>query len=107
MKSHRMNPVAGVSYLAGSPNHDVTLHRSLLGRGFEPHDGRVGEDPRGGTGQRARGLLSEAWNIQGWPTIYVLDSKGMIRYKHYGANDVKELDEVVDGLVKELEGETK
>jgi hypothetical protein len=93
MKSHRMNPVAGVSYLAGSPNHDVTLHRSLLGRGFEPHDGR--------------GLLSEAWNIQGWPTIYVLDSKGMIRYKHYGANDVKELDEVVDGLVKELEGETK
>jgi hypothetical protein len=51
------------------------------------------------------GPLSEAWNVQGWPTTYVLDSKGVIRYKHFGNNEVKKLDELVDGLVKEIEKE--
>ncbi len=25
--------------------------------------------------------ISKAWNVRGWPTIYVLDAKGVIRYK--------------------------
>jgi hypothetical protein len=50
------------------------------------------------------GPLSEMWNVHGWPTIYVLDSKGVIRYKEIVG---KELDDAVDGLVKEIEGETK
>ena len=49
----------------------------------------------GGTG----GPIAKAWNVKGWPTTYVLDAKGVIRYR-----DVrdKELDEAVDTLLKEL-----
>jgi len=28
-----------------------------------------------------RGPISEAWNVSAWPTIYVLDEKGVIRFK--------------------------
>lgn len=27
------------------------------------------------------GPLATKWNVQGWPTIYVLDSKGVIRFR--------------------------
>ena len=48
------------------------------------------------------GPISRAWNVRGWPTIYVLDHKGVIRYR-----DVREkkMDEAVDALLKELEAE--
>ena len=32
------------------------------------------EDPR-------RSRIPSEWNIVGWPTIYILDAKGVIRYK--------------------------
>src|SRR4051794_28280369 len=46
------------------------------------------------------GPIAKAWNIEGWPTIFVLDSKGIIRYI-----DVRgeELDKAVDELMKEVE----
>ena len=28
-----------------------------------------------------RGPIATKWNIQGWPTIFVLDSKGVIRHR--------------------------
>jgi hypothetical protein len=28
------------------------------------------------------GPISTAWNVSGWPTIYVLDGEGKIRYKN-------------------------
>jgi hypothetical protein len=37
--------------------------------------------------------------VRAWPTIYVLDAKGVIRVKNPW---VKELDGIVDGLLKEL-----
>ena len=32
-------------------------------------------------GGSTQGPIATAWNIHGWPTIYVLDHKGVIRYK--------------------------
>ena len=29
-----------------------------------------------------RGPISTEWNVKGWPTIYVLDSEGVIRYRN-------------------------
>lgn len=46
------------------------------------------------------GPITDTWNVQGWPTTYVLDAKGLIRFKDVRE---KEMDEAVDLLVKELE----
>jgi peroxiredoxin len=46
------------------------------------------------------GPIAKAWNVKGWPTIYVLDAKGVIR--HRDLRD-KELDDAIDTLLKGLE----
>jgi hypothetical protein len=46
------------------------------------------------------GPISSKWNVHAWPTIYVLDHKGVIRFK--GPRG-EELDKVVDQLLVELE----
>jgi hypothetical protein len=48
------------------------------------------------------GPISRAWNVRGWPTIYVLDGRGVIRYKGVRG---KLMDEAVDSLLTELEKE--
>jgi hypothetical protein len=48
-----------------------------------------------------RGPISTAWNVRGWPTIYVLDAKGVIRYKNVRGEG---LDKAVDALLKEMGG---
>jgi hypothetical protein len=50
------------------------------------------------------GPLSKKWNVHSWPTTYVLDSKGVIRYKNVRG---EKMDEAVDKLVKEQEGDSK
>jgi peroxiredoxin len=50
-------------------------------------------------GGDTRGPIAKAWNVKGWPTTYVLDAKGVIRYKH--VRD-KQMDQAVDALLKEL-----
>lgn len=47
------------------------------------------------------GPLATKWNVNGWPTIYVVDAKGVIRFR-----DVREkqMDEAVDKLLEELKG---
>lgn len=46
------------------------------------------------------GALALKWNVQGWPTVYVLDAKGVIRYKDVQG---KELDAAVDTLLQEMD----
>ncbi len=47
------------------------------------------------------GPIASRWNVHGWPTIYVVDATGVIRYKSVGANE-KKIDETIDKLLKEL-----
>jgi peroxiredoxin len=51
-------------------------------------------------GGNTGGPIAKAWNVSGWPTIYVLDAKGVIRYKNVRE---KQMDKAVDALLKELE----
>src|SRR5262249_35364257 len=51
-----------------------------------------------------QGPISEAWRGQGWPTIYVLDGEGVIRYREVRGED---MDRAVDHLLKELEARKK
>ena len=49
-------------------------------------------------GGNTSGPIASRWNVRGWPTIYVLDHKGVIRYKNTrGAA----MDKAVDALLKE------
>ena len=50
------------------------------------------------------GGIAKRWNVHGWPTIYVLDHKGVIRFKN---TREKELDAAVDSLLAEMEAETR
>jgi len=50
------------------------------------------------------GPIAKKWNVQGWPTIYVLDHKGVIRFKN---KREKDLDQAVDALLEEHAAETR
>ena len=47
------------------------------------------------------GPISTAWNVHSWPTIYIVDAKGTIRYKSVGANE-KEIDKTIETLLAEM-----
>jgi hypothetical protein len=55
-------------------------------------------------GGSTAGLIASKWNVHGWPTVYVLDGKGVIRYKSVGA-DEKKIDAAITKLLKEAEPE--
>jgi len=48
------------------------------------------------------GELAKRWNVNSWPSIYVLDAKGVIRYR-----DVRDqqMEEAVPKLLAELKGQ--
>jgi thiol-disulfide isomerase/thioredoxin len=46
------------------------------------------------------GPIATQWNVRGWPTLYILDHNGVIRYKDFPRNHLGML---VDSLVKEFE----
>ena len=47
-----------------------------------------------------RGPISKAWNVSSWPTIYVMDAEGVIRFKNVRG-------EAMDKAIDELLGEMK
>jgi len=55
-------------------------------------------------GGSTNGPIATKWNVQGWPTIYVLDAEGRIRFK--GTRGEK-MDEAVDTLLAEAKSGTK
>jgi hypothetical protein len=55
-------------------------------------------------GGSTTGPIASKWNVRGWPTIYVLDARGVIRYKNVRG---EAMDKAVDTLLKEMEGGTR
>ena len=51
-------------------------------------------------GGNTRGPIASQYNVSGWPTIYVLDAKGVIRYKGVRG---EAMDKAVDTLLAEIE----
>jgi hypothetical protein len=54
-----------------------------------------------------RGPISEEWNVHGWPTLYIIDHKGVIRHKYVGSPGDKVLDDAIEKLVAEAEKQRK
>jgi hypothetical protein len=50
------------------------------------------------------GPISKQWNVRGWPTLYIIDAKGVIRHKYLGNPGDEVLDARIDALVKEAGG---
>ena len=53
------------------------------------------------------GVIGRAWNLFGTPTVFVLDHKGVIRYRHMGIPDRKAIDGVLKELIREAEAKDK
>ncbi len=51
------------------------------------------------------GPISSQWNVRGWPTLYVIDAKGIIRHKWLGSPGAEKMDEAIEKLVKDAEGQ--
>jgi hypothetical protein len=49
------------------------------------------------------GPISKTWEVQGWPTLYLIDHKGVIRRKFLGNPGDADLDRLIDELVEKAE----
>jgi protein-disulfide isomerase len=58
-------------------------------------------------GNAGAGPIATKWNLSATPTFYVIDHKGVIRYKWAGAPGEKVLDAALDKLIKAAEGDGK
>ena len=50
----------------------------------------------------SRGPWASKWNIQGWPTIYVIDAKGVIRKRGFLSSE--DIDKAVEELLADAKG---
>jgi hypothetical protein len=50
------------------------------------------------------GPISAEWNVRGWPTLYLIDHKGVIRHRFLGSPGEERLDAAIEKLVQEAEG---
>ena len=55
-------------------------------------------------GGSTNGPISNAWKVRGWPTIYVLDAEGVIRYRNVRGHA---MDQAVDALLAEMDAKKK
>lgn len=56
-------------------------------------------------GFAAEGSICATWNLQGTPTLFMLDHKGLIRYRWLGSPGEKAIDEALAKLIKEAEAD--
>ena len=54
-------------------------------------------------GGNTRGPIATRWGVQGWPTIYVLDHEGNVRFQGVRGD---EMDVAIDTLLAEMKKET-
>ena len=58
-------------------------------------------------GGSTNGPIATAWNVRGWPTLYVVDHKGVIRHKWAGAPGEKVMDAALEKLIEAAEKDGK
>jgi hypothetical protein len=52
-----------------------------------------------------QGSIAKAWNVRGWPTLYYLDHKGIIRAKNL--HQEQQIDKLLNELIAECEKDSK
>ena len=56
-------------------------------------------------GGNTSGPIATKWNVHGWPTLYILDHRGIIRHKFLNPPGAEKLDAAINALVQEAAGE--
>ena len=56
-------------------------------------------------GDAGQGAIAARWNLTNTPTLYVLDARGVIRYKWLGSPGHAAIDSALDTLIKDAERE--
>jgi hypothetical protein len=64
-----------------SDSNKIELSKVLKQEGITWRSWWNGGSPKGG--------IAAAWNVHAWPTIYVLDHKGVIRYQNLRGSDLQ------------------
>jgi hypothetical protein len=49
------------------------------------------------------GPISSAWGVSAWPTLYLIDHKGVVRQQWRGSPPTNVLDQAIDAAVKDAE----
>jgi peroxiredoxin len=68
---------------------------------------RTFADPRGENSEGFQGNICGQWNLEGTPTLYILDHRGVIRHRWLGSPGDKVIEEALVKLIKEAEQEQK
>jgi thioredoxin-related protein len=51
------------------------------------------------------GSIARQWNVRGFPTLFLIDHQGMVRWQSEGVPDLERMEELIERLVKEAESE--
>lgn len=54
-------------------------------------------------GNASAGPIARRWNVSATPTLYVIDPRGVIRYRWAGAPGAQVIDEALDKLIRAAE----
>jgi hypothetical protein len=52
------------------------------------------------------GPIALKWKVEGLPSLFLLDHKGTIRWTSVGVPDLKEMDDLIEQLVREVKPES-
>jgi peroxiredoxin len=52
-------------------------------------------------GGSTNGPIATTWNVTGWPTLYLIDAKGVIRHKNL--RDEAAMEKAIEALIEEAE----
>jgi len=58
-------------------------------------------------GGSTSGPIASSWNVEGWPTLYILDHKGVIRHKFLGFPGEAKFNGALEVLLKEAQKEAE
>ena len=58
-------------------------------------------------GELGQGAIVTRWNFPATPTMYVIDHKGVIRYKWVGGPGEKAIDAALAKLIQQAEGDAR
>ncbi len=64
---------------------EIIIEKNLTWRSFQNDEGKDG-------------VISDMWGIQGWPTIFIIDAEGVIRFKAHGGD----FDSVIENLLADM-----